>query len=140
MSDGAQTSHTTVPPTFLARLATCSNGGAQCSHHAPPRARDDDRWADATEGITITEGRSLQISFQELLKWLSVLNASEFETRAAFLFDLYDFSERQAPMLAPPAERRPPPTSQGRLCSLVHSSTLRLAVPCLAMQTTLALS
>jgi len=53
----------------------------------------DRMWSDATEGMAVTEGRALSLTFEQVCKFLAVLNASDFETRMAFMFDLYDFND-----------------------------------------------
>jgi len=64
----------------------------------PPRAEilellAERMWADATESIAMTSTGEMSITFQDLCKYLAVLNTSDGETRTAFMFDLYDFND-----------------------------------------------
>ena len=48
-------------------------------------------WSDATEGFVLTaKAEAAQLSFQDLLRYLGILNLPDFQTRAAFMFDLFD--------------------------------------------------
>ena len=61
----------------------------------------DRMWPDATQGLESAKaqrakGEDVTLSFQDVTRYFAILNSADFETRAAFMFDLFDVDDSGA--------------------------------------------